>query len=173
MFFHKQRNIETEIKLYNKIQLLSRNKLLYTKLNIRDIIQNRINLIFLHASFLFVKLRKFESNKKSNNFPQRFFDYIFKKIELDLRESGHGDEKVNTDMKYLVKSFYNILLNCDNYANKSISDKKLFLLKHLLFNDQKNTNNQGLIDYFDKYQSFCFDLTVDSMLKGDINFIYK
>ena len=76
MFSHNQRNIETEIKLYNKIQILSRNKLLFTKFKVSDIMQNRINLIFLHASFLFVKLK---DNKSSIDFSQRFFDYIFKK----------------------------------------------------------------------------------------------
>ena len=30
-----------------------------------------------------------------------------------------------------------------------------------------------LVDYFDKYESFCFDLDDDSILQGELNFIYK
>ena len=46
-----------ESKLYNKILFLSRNKLFYTKMNLSDTFQNRINLIFLHIGFLFIKIK--------------------------------------------------------------------------------------------------------------------
>ena len=42
-----------ESNLYNNILLLSRNELFYTKLDLTDTFQNRINLIFIHISFLF------------------------------------------------------------------------------------------------------------------------
>ena len=48
-YFKKKQSIED--KLYNKILSLSRNKLFYTKLDLKDSFQNRINLIFLHISF--------------------------------------------------------------------------------------------------------------------------
>ena len=41
--------------LYNYILLLSRNKIFYTKFNIQDTFQNRINLIFIHSSFFLIK----------------------------------------------------------------------------------------------------------------------
>ena len=44
-------------------------------------------------------------------------------------------------------------------------------LKHK--NIQKTPYNLPLIKYFDKYESFCFDLTPDSVLSGDLNFTYK
>jgi len=50
----------------------------------------------------------------------------------------------------------------------------LFLIKYLTQNaDKKSTNNIELVEYFDKYQAFCFDLSSDSVLKGDLNFNYK
>ena len=36
-----------------------------------------------------------------------------------------------------------------------------------------NNNNKDLVKYFDKYQSFCLDLSLDNVLKGDFNFTYK
>ena len=39
--------------------------------------------------------------------------------------------------------------------------------------DNKSTGNIGFVEYFDKYQAFCFDLRSDSVLKGDLNFNYK
>ena len=57
---------------------------------------------------------------------------------------------------------------------KNLKNKNLFLLKYLTQNvDKKSTNNIGLVEYFDKYRAFCFDLSSDSVLKGDLNFNYK
>ena len=102
------------------------------------------------------------------------FDFIFNKIELNMREIGYGDMMINKNMKFLVKVFYNILLNCENYRKQNTKNKNLFLLKYLMQNaNKKSANNIGLVEYFDKYQAFCFDLSPDSVLSGDLNFNYK
>ena len=44
-------------------------------------------------------------------------------------------------------------------------------LKHN--NMSKKADNASLIEYFDQYQAFCFDLSPDSVLKGGLNFKYK
>ena len=91
-----------------------------------------------------------------------------------MREIGYGDVTVNKNMKALVKTFFNILINCENYKNKSINLKKSFLARYLDISDvEKNAINALLIDYFDKYETFCFDLNPDSVLSGDLNFNYK
>ena len=171
--YTKQNNTQTEI-LYNNILLLSRNKLFYTKFDLIDTFQNRINLIFIHISFIFMKINQNSENKKHKSFYQKMFDLIFKKIELNMRELGYGDTTVNTKMKILVKTFYNILLSCENYKSRSLQNKYSFLLKYLSQNIDKNTTvDTGLVTYFDKYQTFCFDLNSDSVLRGDLNFNYK
>ena len=165
---------DQENKLYIKILFLARNKLFYTKLGLVDTFQNRINLIFLHVSFLFIKLKQRDNNQLYKEFFQKMFDFVFNKIELNMREIGYGDMMVNKNMKFLVKVFYDILLNCENYKKKSNKSKNLLLLKYLKQNaDKKSTDNIGLVEYFDKYQAFCFDLSLDSVLKGNLNFKYK
>ena len=171
-FINKKKTQEK--KLYNKILFLSRNKLFYTKIDLNDTFENRINLIFIHISFLFIKLKQKHHNHFYNIFCQKTFDLIFNKIELNMREAGYGDVSVNKNMKFLVKSFYNILLNCENYKKQNSNSKNLFLRKYLTSNyDKKNTNSIDLVEYFDKYQAFCFDLSLDSVLKGELNFKYK
>ena len=91
-----------------------------------------------------------------------------------MREIGYGDTVINKNMKFLVKSFYNILLNCENFNNDTPNNQKIFFYKYLKANNTtKNTGNSSLINYFNKYQAFCFDLSLDSVLKGDLNFKYK
>jgi len=171
-YFKKNESIDD--KLYNKILSLSRNKLFYKKLGLSDTFQNRIILIFLHISFIFIKLK--EKNEESINrpFSQRMFDFVFNKIEQNMREIGYGDTTVNKNMKILVKRFYNILLYCEVYKKKDTNGKVVFLSKYL----QSSSNKKAFMDiklteYFDKYQAFCFDLSVDSVLRGELNFDYK
>ena len=163
-----------ENTLYNKILSLSRNKLLYTKCMIDDTFQNRINLIFLHISFLFIKIKQGTNGDIYKDFYQKMFDLIFNNIEINMREVGYGDVTVNNKMKLLVRIFYKILLNCETYNVQNHNFKDSFFEKHLsLKKGSKINNNNELIRYFDKYQSFCIDLTSDSVLKGELNFKYN
>ena len=174
MFSYYSQNFTLEKKLYNNIIYLSRNKLFYTKFNLSDTLQNRVNLIFFHISFLLNKINHKNKSKKHKDFEQKFFDLTFNTIELNMREMGYGDVKVNKNMKFLIKVFYNILLNCENYNKKKESVKLKFLLDYLSLKDEtKAQNNTNLVNYFNKYQAFCFDLCLDSVLKGDLNFTYK
>ena len=170
---HNKNNAQANT-LYNNILLLSRNKLFYTKFALSDTFQNRIHLIFIHISFLFIKMKQNNDSKIYKVFYQKIFDLIFKKIELNMREIGYGDVIINKNMKSLVKTFYNILIHCENFKEKNLNVKNIFFSKYLDRNkDQKTANNMLLIKYFDKYQAFCFDLSSDSVLKGDLNFNYN
>ena len=118
-----------ETTLYNNILLLSRNELFYTKFALSDTFQNRIHLIFIHISFIFVKTKIDMKDKEYKTFYQKLFDFLFKQIELNMREVGYGDVSVNKYMKALIKSFYNILLYCENYKNEKQESKNIFFFK--------------------------------------------
>ena len=168
-------NIKNNEKtLYNKVFYLSRNKSLYSDFALNDTFQNRIILIFLHITFLFNKIKFFQNSLLYKDFYQKSFDYTFREIEINMRELGYGDVTVNKKMKYLVKSFYNILLHCENYGKKSLKQKSSFIFNYLSFNIDKNIEHSlNLIAYIDKYYTFCLDLSHDKVLKGELNFIYK
>jgi len=59
-----KQNSTQESILYNYILLLSRNKLFYTKFDLADSFQNQIHLVFMHISFLFIKIK--QNNEKKN-----------------------------------------------------------------------------------------------------------
>ena len=169
-----KQKITKENILYNNILLLSRNDLFYTKFNLADTFQNRIHLIFLHISFLFIKIKQNNQNQSYKIFYQKMFDFIFNQIEQNMREIGYGDVLINKNMKFLVKIFYNILLSCEKYNEINLESKKMFFLKYL---EPKSTKKHSisdlLIEYFNKYDAFCFDLGPDSVLSGELNFNYK
>jgi len=165
------KNLKKESILFNNILLLSRNKVFYTKFDLVDSFENRIHLIFFHISFLFIKIKQ---NKLNKEFYQKSFDFLFKQIELNMRELGYGDVQVNKNMKFLIKNFYNILLYSEIYRNKVSKSKEIFFLKYLKLNGaKKHFYVNFLIEYFNIYEAFCFDLSDDSVLRGDFNFKHK
>jgi cytochrome b pre-mRNA-processing protein 3 len=165
------KNKSKELILYNKILFLSRNKLFYTKFSLADTFQNRINLIFFHISFIFIKVNKNREKIVYINFHQKLFDLLFYQIELNMRELGHGDITVNKNMKFLVKVFYDILLFCQDYQKKGKEYKRTFFCQYLKSNTNKKIIiNDNLIKYFYAFQTFCFDLSSDSVLKGELKF---
>ena len=121
-----------ESNLYYNILLLSRNKLFYTEFGLADTFQNRIYLIFLHVSFLFIKIKHDDNKKQYKILYQRMFDLMFNKIDQNMREIGYGDVTVNKNMKHLIKNFYNILLDCEKYSLKSFANSLPDSLEPLL-----------------------------------------
>ena len=163
-----------EDRLYNNILLLSRNKLFYTKFDLNDTFQNRINLIFIHTSFIFIKIKQNNKDQMYKTFYQKFFDLIFNNIETNMREIGYGDTTINKDMRFLTETFYNVLLHCEKYKIMKTKEKNIFFNKYLEQNNIKNiTNNKDIIEYFNEYAAFCFDLASDSVLKGELKFNFK
>ena len=70
-----KQNKSQESILYNKILSLSRNKLFYTDFNLSDTFHNRIRLIFLHVSFLFIKIKQKNNDTEYKQFYQKSFDF--------------------------------------------------------------------------------------------------
>ena len=166
-------NNSYEIILYNNILSLSRNKLFYTKFALTDTFQNRINLIFFHISFIFIKVNKYKEKNDCKRFYQKLFDTVFNQIEINMRELGYGDVTVNKNMKFLVKSFYRILFFSEKFNKKRNEYKRTFFKECLEYNKEKTPNYDNLIRYFEDFQSFCFDLSSDSVLKGNFKFKFN
>lgn len=132
--------------LYNKMLFKSRSLKIYKKYGVKDSLSNKIFLLLIHFSFIFNKIK---NNDLEYN--QKIFDYLFLRIETDLREVGFGDMSINKNMKTLVNKFYFILKKFNNFHNCS-KKKKINLFNNLLNfvnNDDKKLNN--IIEYFNKF----------------------
>ena len=163
--FYKKHNNQ----LYNKITELSRNKFFYEKIKLPDDFETRVLLIFFHLSII-LKIAKKENLKKKS---QEIFDNIFQNIEYHIRELGHGDVSVNKNMKNLSKIFYDILYNLDQHSLETETSKNL--LKKYFFTKTKFVDEKmlNLLEYFKKFRDFCFDLDINIMLNGSIDFNYR
>ena len=157
-------------KLYNTLLILSRNIFFYTNIGLKDSLETRIYLMFIHFSILMIIHKK-----KGSKLDQNSYDYFFHNIEYNLRESGLGDVTVNKKMKEFNKILYDILLKFD--LSKT-NDKKIVVNTTLVkkyfsdLNTKKHTNLTLFIDYFGRFYDFCFELPLNNMLEEAINFKY-
>jgi len=113
-------------------------------------------------------------NKKSDKSHQQvIFDFFFKQIELNCRELGYGDVAVNKKMKSLIKLFYDILMQCENWKQLQIDNKNNLLLNFFSNNYDNKILTNKLANYFDKFALFIEDISLNSITKGVFNFVYK
>jgi cytochrome b pre-mRNA-processing protein 3 len=152
--------------LYNKLVELSRNIFFYKKILLKDNFETRINLIFVHFSILLIVCKK-----KKKKFPQKIFDNIFLNIEYHIRELGYGDVTVNKKMKILTRIFYDILLKINKSKLEGFkTDDEILKTYFDLPYDDRLILTDNLSTYFSNFYNFCFELKMNNMLKGGINF---
>tara|TARA_Y100001970_G_scaffold93207_1_gene117502 strand:+ start:63 stop:566 length:504 start_codon:yes stop_codon:yes gene_type:complete len=156
-------------ELYNKLVELSRNKLFYQEIKLKDEFETRALLIFFHLAIIFKAGKKGKNKKEFQN----VFDNVFKNIEVNIRELGYGDTKVNKTMKMLSKIFYDIVyvLDKDNFSFKN----DIVLISKYFPSSKKEDSEKSkkLAKYLYEFENFCFDLDVDNVLKDFINFKYR
>lgn len=130
------------LNLYNKTLLEARNPVIFENY-VDDNLNNKILIFLIFLSKIFNKIKKTDENY------QKFFDYIFNRIETDLRELGYGDMSVNKKMKVIVTKFYSILVDFKNYKIISKDEKMDILRKY--FTDIRKIDDFS--DYLIKYLS--------------------
>ena len=131
-------NIEN---LYNKTLTDSRNPNIF-KNYLSDDLSNKLMLFLIFLSKIFNNMSRNDKNY------QIFFDYIFNRIETDLRELGYGDMSVNKKMKIIVTKFYSILIDFKNYSNLTTIQKTDILMKYFSKIEKKDDFIELLNKYF-------------------------
>ena len=145
------------LSIYNNLIKLTRNKYLYLNLKNQETFSDRIIFLLLHLSFFF----KIYKDNKIKKLTQEIHDFIFKQIELSIREIGYWDVSINKNMKKYVNFFYDIISNIDQWENNKIDQKGKILEKFI-----NNPNNISFyINYFDKLSSFYKNNTLNYFTK--------
>ena len=152
---------EKYIHIYNNLINFSRNKDLYINLNREDNFSDRLTLFLFHFSFI-LKNFKNEDNKK---ILQEIYDFIFRQLELSIREIGYGDQSINKKMKDYINLFHSMVSEVHFWDTLTL-DKKL--KKISIFLSDFN-NNDVLLEYFDNFNKNLSKKTLNSYLKSVSN----
>ena len=140
---------------------LTRNKDLYKSFDKQDSFSDRLTFFLLHFAF-FLKVFKNDSNK---DILQEIYDYIFRQLELSIREIGYSDQSINKKMKDYLNVFYAMIDKVHNWESLSNESKKSSLSNFLI----NNADTVFLLDYFEKYYVKLSNNTLISHIKGVVN----
>ena len=146
------------INIYNNLVNLTRNKDLYKNFKNQDTFSDRLTILLLHFAF-FLKIYKKDNDK---NIMQEIYDYIFRQLELSIREIGYGDQSINKKMKDYINLFYAMIDKIDNWEDLSNDDKVMILSKFV----DKQSDPEYLTIYFDKYSENLLNNPLNFYLKG-------
>ena len=148
------------INIYNNLINLTRNKKLFNYFTKNDEFSDRLIIFLIHFGF-FLKVSKFEVSQKKM---QHLYDYVFKQLEISIREIGYGDASINKKMKNYINLFYSIINQIENWDKYDFQKKNAFFSDYL----NKSINMDKLTVYFDKYYIFLTNNTFNSFSKGVI-----
>ena len=148
------------INIYNNLVKLTRNKDLYIEFKKQDTFSDRLIFFLLHFAF-FLKIYK-ENNEKK--LLQEIYDYIFRQVELSIREIGYGDQSINKKMKDYLNLFYGIIDKIHDWDNMTVESRCNFL--EIFLDNALNTDY--LADYFEKYRLNLLNSTLNYYIKGVI-----
>ena len=146
------------LNIYNNLVNLTRNKQLYKNFDKQDTFSDRLIFLLLHFAF-FLKAFKNADNKQVL---QDIYDYVFRQLELSIREIGYGDQTINKKMKDYINLFYGMLDKFYDWDSLSLVEKKTILLTFL----DNNVNTDDLIEYIEKYRQNLLNNTLNFYLKG-------
>jgi len=152
---------ETYLNIYNNLINYTRNKDLYKSLSREDNFSDRLTLFLLHFSFI---LKNFK-NEENKIILQEIYDFIFRQLELSIREIGYGDQSINKKMKDYINLFHSMVSEIHFWENLTKKEKQekfaLFLSEFVKIND--------LLDYFEKFNDDLSKKTLNSYIKSVSN----
>ena len=146
--------------IYNNLVKLTRSKELYKGFKNQDTFSDRLIFFLLHFAF-FLKTYKKNNNKKVL---QEIYDYIFRQVELSVREIGYGDQSINKKMKDYLNLFYGMIDKIHDWDSLT-TESRTILLEIFLDNA---INVEYLVDYFEKYRLNLINNTLNSHINGVI-----
>tara|TARA_X000001036_G_scaffold387804_1_gene383743 strand:+ start:75 stop:542 length:468 start_codon:yes stop_codon:yes gene_type:complete len=146
------------INIYNNLINITRNKELYKNFTTQDTFSDRLIIFLLHFAF-FLKIFKKDNEKK---IMQEIYDYIFRQLELSIREIGYGDQSINKRMKDYLNLFYGMLDQIDRWENLSTNERTVLLSNFL----DNRSDTSFLADYFEEYRKNLLNNTLNSYIKG-------
>ncbi|MDB3872194.1 ubiquinol-cytochrome C reductase [Candidatus Pelagibacter sp.] len=146
------------IYIYNNLIDLTRNKNLYKNFKNQDTFSDRLIFFLLHFAF-FLKVYKANNDKK---LLQEIYDYIFRQIELSIREIGYGDQSINKKMKDYLNLFYGMIDKIHSWDESNIEYRNSILVNFL----DNSSNIEYLVKYFENYRLILENNTLNSYIKG-------
>ena len=140
---------------------MTTNKNLYKSLSKQDTFSERLTLFLFHFAF-FLKAFKNKDNSKAL---QEIYDFIFRQLELSIREIGYGDQSINKKMKDYINTFHGIVSMIHYWDDMDYHLKEKKISPYFV----NYSEIKYLVDYFQEFFSDLSKKTLNSYIKSVSN----
>ena len=131
---------------------------MYKDFKNQDTFSDRLIFFLLHFAF-FLKVYKENNDKK---LLQEIYDFIFRQVELSIREIGYGDQSINKKMKDYLNLFYGMIDKIHSWDELDTESRYSILVNFL----DNSSNIEYLVKYFENYRLNLKNNTLNSYIKG-------
>jgi cytochrome b pre-mRNA-processing protein 3 len=114
--FRKNPSSDAVYAVYTAIVAQSRQAVFYADWGIPDTVTGRFDMISLHLSLLFRRLRV--EKQAGHEFSQALFDLFFKDMDRSLRELGAGDMAVPKKVRKMSEIFYGLMTSLNEAMDR-------------------------------------------------------
>jgi cytochrome b pre-mRNA-processing protein 3 len=131
--------------VYRAIVAQSRQPVFYADWGVPDTVTGRFDMISLHLSLLFRRLRG--EKGQAADFSQALFDLFFKDMDRSLREMGAGDLSVPKKVRKMTEIFYALMTGINEAIDRDDQPGVEAVLKRNVLGDLDATHAPELAAY--------------------------
>jgi len=142
--FRKNPATDAVYAVYTAIVAQSRQPVFYADWGIPDTVTGRFDMISLHLSLLFRRLR---GEKPAAEFSQALFDLFFKDMDNSLREMGAGDMAVPKKVRKMSEIFYGLMTSLNEAMDRDDRPGVEAVLRRNVYGEADSAEVARLADY--------------------------
>ncbi|RYE49699.1 MAG: hypothetical protein EOP24_00185 [Hyphomicrobiales bacterium] len=143
--FRKNPSSDAVYAVYTAIVAQSRQPVFYADWGIPDTVTGRFDMISLHMSLLFRRLRV--EKQAGHEFSQALFDLFFKDMDRSLREMGAGDMAVPKKVRKMSEIFYGLMTSLNEAMDRDDRPGVQAVLRRNVYAEAEATHAPQLAAY--------------------------
>ncbi len=143
--FRKSSASDAVYAVYRAIVAQSRQPVFYADWGVPDTVTGRFDMISLHMSLLFRRLR--DEKQAGHAFSQALFDLFFKDMDRSLREMGAGDLAVPKKVRKMTEIFYATMTGVNEAIDRDDRPGVESVLRRNVYGDLDSTYAPQLAAY--------------------------
>lgn len=149
--FRKNPSADAVYAVYTAIVAQSRQPVFYADWGVPDTVTGRFDMISLHLSLLFRRLRVEKS--AASDFSQAVFDLFFKDMDRSLREMGAGDLAVPKKVRKMTELFYAVMTGVNEAMDRDDRAGVEAVLRRNIYGEADSAHAPELAAYlFTQYE---------------------
>ncbi|WP_417309897.1 ubiquinol-cytochrome C chaperone family protein [Devosia sp.] len=150
--------------VYRSIVAQSRQPIFYAEWGVPDTVTGRFDMISLHLSLLFARLRA--EPERGTPFGQAVLDLFFRDMDRSLREMGAGDMGVPKKVQKMSSIFFALMTKVNEALEAGDLTTLESVLRRNVFADDAEADTAPLAAYLQRRRHQFAEIPVDDIIAG-------